>query len=218
MSVEYQTRMIGNRIYQGFSDDLDELEKQEQLREMRAADRMNKGPHVVVGKDYVFTDLSFPYRTRKKKEKRIMPVRHFELTEDGHNKFWEIDESPKRHQGYWTITVAWGKIGTVPTHKTHEFDSDWDANEFIRIKTTEKRRKGYQEKSRSDATALPARLSQIWYDKDTGKDIMDPVGAVRNRTSNITTKKPAKVEKEGIDIIDFDLVDVPTPKKTKVKK
>jgi len=69
----------------------------------------------------------------------------------GHDKFWEISDtvekaySTNRPAGFrYEVTVHWGKRGTDGLYQVKTFTSRWRAEEFVRKKIAEKRRKGYQ--------------------------------------------------------------------------
>ena len=65
--------------------------------------------------------------------------RHFELTEDGSSKFWEI-----WHEGA-ELTTRWGKIGTNGQQKTKAFASAEKAQAEVAKLIAEKTAKGYIE-------------------------------------------------------------------------
>lgn len=65
--------------------------------------------------------------------------RRFELSNEKHNKFWEI-----HHQGTKVVTI-YGRIGSMGAMCTKEFPGRGAAVSFYENIVYEKERKGYQE-------------------------------------------------------------------------
>lgn len=75
-------------------------------------------------------------------------------TEKGSHKFWGYDCKCEHMTGagataikQWRVTCYWGRIGqSLKTcqRKEFEFNSEWEAQEFIEDKLKDKRNKGYR--------------------------------------------------------------------------
>jgi predicted DNA-binding WGR domain protein len=86
--------------------------------------------------------LNFSGKANRMKDK----VR-LEHTQEGHNKFYEISFIPKGNssQSNFTIHILYGKMGTQGSVKTHGFQEEQKARDFLNKKRGEKIRKGYKE-------------------------------------------------------------------------
>jgi predicted DNA-binding WGR domain protein len=69
-------------------------------------------------------------------------MRRYECRKGTANKFWEID-LPKPLYDTWSVTVRYGKIGTVGLSHTKAFNSKWEAAKYHDAKVSEKLGKGY---------------------------------------------------------------------------
>jgi|GEM_PF-7083638 predicted DNA-binding WGR domain protein len=136
----------------------------------------------------------------------------YECTEGNHNKYWEYEE-PIRHGSSWGVRVTWGKIGTVGGTQEKIFESLNAAEDFITDKIYEKETKGYREVSqqstRHESNCTCSIHTDIW-DIGTAEE-------VGKKAKGKTASPKSKREKEGIDVIDFDLIAEPVKKKVSKK-
>lgn len=66
--------------------------------------------------------------------------RHFELSNDKSNKFWEVSQSGP------DMTTRWGRIGSAGQSKTKRFADEAAAAKAMAKLIDEKTREGYVEK------------------------------------------------------------------------
>ena len=130
----------------------------------------------------------------------------YECTEDNHNKFWEYEGPTPTNTREFSVSVRWGRIGWPTSQsQTKTFSVPSDALRFIEDKVSEKLGKGYRQvrTSSTQGARLPASMSEVWYDE----------GVDDERTKSGKPQAPKPKVKEGIDVIDFDLIAEPGHKK-----
>jgi len=81
--------------------------------------------------------------------------RRYEYTENGSNKFWEIERVAD------DVHVRWGRIGTKGQARAYSFHDEGRARHFAMQKCDEKKRKGYRlvdkRKTRNSSTNLMSK-------------------------------------------------------------